>query len=90
MTGVLYGLNMGRPVAALPLPPEALAAASASGYDLQAYRFAAAPEQLRLPRVVRIGLVQHSIKLPTSAPFLDQRAVRRWGGLVAGAGAQRV
>lgn len=76
MTGVLYGLNMGRPVAALPLAPPALAAAAAGGYDLQAYRFQAAPEQLRPPRVVRIGLVQNSIKVPTTAPFLEQRAVR--------------
>lgn len=74
--GVLYGLNMGKPVAAVPLAPEALAAAEASGYDLQAYRFDAAPEQMRPPRVVRVGLVQNSIKLPTTAPFAEQRQVR--------------
>lgn len=77
--GVLYGLNMGKPVEALPLDPDAVAAADAGGYDLQAYRFHAAPEQLRPPRVVRVGLVQNSIKAPTSAPYVEQRQVRGGG-----------
>lgn len=33
--GVLYGLNCGKPVAAVPLPAELTSAAAASGYDLQ-------------------------------------------------------
>lgn len=73
---MLYGLNMGKPVAAVQLAPEALAAAEAGGYDLQAYRFTAAPEQLRPPRVVRVGLVQNSIQVPTTAPYAEQRQVR--------------
>lgn len=47
---------------------------------LQAYRFDAAPEQLRPPRIVRIGLVQNSIKAPTTAPYAEQRQVRRLEG----------
>lgn len=44
---------------------------------VQAYRFSAAEEQLRRPRVTRVGLVQNAIVLPTTAPFADQtRAIR--------------
>ena len=45
----------------------------------QAYRFDAAPEQLRPPRIVRIGLVQNGIKAPTTAPYAEQREVRGGG-----------
>ena len=77
---VLYGWNMGKAVEAVPLAPPLAAAAEQAGFDLQAYRFEAAPEQLRPPRIVRVGLVQNSIKLPTTAPFLEQRQVRGAGG----------
>lgn len=33
--GVLFGLNCGKPVAAVPLPAELSSAAAAGGYDLQ-------------------------------------------------------
>lgn len=45
----------------------------------QAYRFDAAPEQLRPPRIVRIGLVQNGIKAPTTALYAEQREVRGGG-----------
>ncbi|KAL4457924.1 hypothetical protein ABPG75_012789 [Micractinium tetrahymenae] len=70
---VLHGWNQGRPVAAVPLPEAATSAAAEGGYDLQAYRFEAAPEQLRPPRVVRVGLVQNACPAPTTAPFAEQR-----------------
>lgn len=41
----------------------------------QAYTFEAAAEQLRPPRVVRIGLIQHGMVAPTTAPFEEQRQV---------------
>lgn len=72
---VLYGWNCGKPVAAVPLAPELLKQAAAGGFDLQAYRFDASPEQLRAPRIVRIGLVQHGIVEPTTAPYAEQRQV---------------
>ena len=50
---VLYGCNMGSPVKPLALPHAVVAAAEAGGFDLQAYRFGAAPEQLRPPRITR-------------------------------------
>ncbi len=60
---------------------------------LQAYRFQAAAEQLRPPRVVRIGIIQHGMVAPTTAPIEEQRQVRslhseackRLGTIVPGA-----
>ena len=72
---VLNGCNLGKPVAALPLAPELVAAAEQASYDLQAYKFEAAAEQLRAPRIVRVALVQNSIKAPTTAPYIEQRQV---------------
>ncbi|KAJ0568763.1 putative beta-ureidopropionase [Helianthus annuus] len=40
---------------------------------LQAFKFNADKELLREPRIVRVGLIQNSIALPTTAPFLDQK-----------------
>ena len=39
----------------------------------QAFRFHADKESVREPRIVRVGLIQNSIALPTTAPFLDQK-----------------
>ncbi|PSC72774.1 beta-ureidopropionase [Micractinium conductrix] len=70
---VMNGWNLGAPVATLPLAAPATEAAQRGDVDLQGYRFEAAPEQLRAPRVVRVGLVQNSIQAPTTAPFMQQR-----------------
>lgn len=72
---MLHGFNQGKPVEALDLPPKLLDAAGAGGIDLQGYKFKAAVEELRAPRIVKIGLVQHSIVKPTTAPFAEQRQV---------------
>lgn len=50
----------------------ALDSASERDFELQGYVFEAAPEQLRPPRIVRVGLIQNKIVLPTDAPVLDQ------------------
>lgn len=57
----------------LELPKQAQQAAAEQGFDLQAYQFKATVEQLRPARIVRIGLIQHGIVKPTTAPFLEQR-----------------
>lgn len=66
-----------------PNPKESLAAAAAAArpFDFRGYAFAAAPEELRPPRMVRIGLVQNAVVAQTTAPFAEQRQVRRgaWG-----------
>uniref|UniRef100_A0A3Q3XBK5 Beta-ureidopropionase n=1 Tax=Mola mola TaxID=94237 RepID=A0A3Q3XBK5_MOLML len=56
----------------LDFPACAVDAASERDFELKAYRFEAAQEQLRPPRRIRVGLIQHRIVLPTDAPVLDQ------------------
>ena len=56
-------------------------------FDLKAFQFNAAPEQLRAPRVVRIGLLQNQIVLPTTAPYLDQAKARCQYEAIGGRGA---
>ncbi|XP_065830482.1 beta-ureidopropionase-like [Oscarella lobularis] len=67
---ILYG----KPVGTLELPEEAHRIAGESDFELAGYRFSAAPEQERSARIVRIGVVQNRIVLPTSAPVAEQRA----------------
>ncbi|XP_058244997.1 beta-ureidopropionase isoform X2 [Hemibagrus wyckioides] len=67
---ILYGNELRK----LTLPQTALDAALEKDFVLQGYVFEAAPEQLRAPRVVRVGLIQNKIILPTDAPVLDQLA----------------
>lgn len=65
---ILYG-NMPD---ALPIAEAAQQLASEHDFDVAAYRFNAAPEQMRPPRVVRVGVIQTQIVEPTDAPVLDQ------------------
>lgn len=60
------------PYRKLDLPARAVEAASERDFELKGYRFDAAQEQLRPPRNIRVGLIQHRIVLPTDAPILDQ------------------
>ncbi|XP_048506612.1 beta-ureidopropionase isoform X3 [Athalia rosae] len=41
--------------------------------EVQGWKFDASKEQLRPPRIIRVGLIQHSIVLPTTSPVKDQR-----------------
>ena len=56
----------------LSLPDAAVKKANAKDFELAGYRYSAAPEGSRKPRVVRIGLVQNKIVLPTTAPLAEQ------------------
>lgn len=67
---ILYG----REVPSLPIAEGAAALAEKNNFEIKAFQIDAAPEQLRKPRVVRIGAIQNSIVLPTTAPFADQYA----------------
>ena len=71
VTRTLYGLNAGRTVEELPLPPAAAKLAAAGDFDVQLHKFAAADEP-REPRIVRFGVTQNSIKAPTTAPVDEQ------------------
>lgn len=65
---ILYGKQTRN----LDLPRKALEAAAERNFELKGYAFGAAEEQQRCPRVVRVGLVQNRIPLPTSAPVAEQ------------------
>jgi len=81
---ILYGREIPR----LELPPAAMAAAEKGAFEVAAYRFTAATEHLTPPRVVRVGLVQNSLPLPTTAPVAEQRAAL-YGRVEAAAEAAR-
>lgn len=65
---ILYG----PPVNTLSIPEPAAALAQAHDFEIKAFAFPSQVEQLREPRVVRVGLIQNSIVLPTNAPIKDQ------------------
>lgn len=64
---VLYG----RKIKTLLLPPvtDKIKGLETKGWILNGI----VEEQIRSPRIVRVGLIQHSIVLPTSDPIQDQR-----------------
>uniref|UniRef100_A0A8C9DKC7 Beta-ureidopropionase n=1 Tax=Prolemur simus TaxID=1328070 RepID=A0A8C9DKC7_PROSS len=67
---ILYGKETRK----LDLPSSAFEAASREDFELQGYAFEAAEEQLRRPRIARVGLVQNRTPLPTDAPVAEQVA----------------
>lgn len=88
----LRQLLYGKPVEDIAVPPALAEQAKEAAFELKAFKFSAAREQLRAPRVVRIGLIQHSIAAPTTAPVLEQykaieAKVRR---MIDAAGAMKV
>ncbi|KAI9086101.1 hypothetical protein K1719_031934 [Acacia pycnantha] len=70
---IIHGLNCGKALKGIALPKSAAALSLENGFDLQAFSFNAEKELLRVPRIVKVGLIQNSIALPTTAPFLDQK-----------------
>ncbi|KAG6542092.1 hypothetical protein Mapa_016510 [Marchantia paleacea] len=69
---VLLGCNGGKPVQTLSLPALVTEGAKSQNFDVLAFSFSAAEEQLRKPRVVRIGLIQNATVLPTTYPYERQ------------------
>ena len=61
---ILYGAK----AQPLDLPESAKAIAKRLDFDLVGYKINAQKEELRHPRIVRIGAVQNAIKAPTTAP----------------------
>ncbi|KAL5658940.1 hypothetical protein ACJX0J_032103, partial [Zea mays] len=70
---LLLGLNCARPLEAISLPDATTTLAETHSFDLQAFRFSADKEFLRQSRVVRVGLIQNSIAVPTTCHFADQK-----------------
>ncbi|XP_034104607.1 beta-ureidopropionase [Drosophila albomicans] len=67
---ILYGVEKEQ---TLELPASSLTTAKENGFEIKGYRFTARPEELRKPRLVRVGAIQNSIALPTTAPIAEQR-----------------
>lgn len=67
---ILYGVEKDQ---TLELSADALATAKENGFEIKGYRFTARQEELRKPRIVRVGAIQNSIALPTTAPLEEQR-----------------
>jgi len=66
--------------------------ADANDFVIQSYKFDAIPEDLRKPRVVRIGAVQTSLVAPTTAPVSVQRdkIFEKTGKIIDAAAAENV
>jgi len=56
----------------LPISEDTAAYADTHDFELAAYKFHAASEQRRAPRVVRVGVIQNRIVTSTSAPVEEQ------------------
>lgn len=56
----------------LDLPPLTLDLAQEKEFDVAGYGFTAQKEDTRPPRVVRVGLIQNKIVLPTTASITEQ------------------
>ncbi|XP_037809267.1 beta-ureidopropionase [Lucilia sericata] len=67
---ILYGRSDDN---VLELPEEAKNIATENGFELKAYRFPAKQEQIRKPRLVKVGAIQNSIVLATTEPIDKQR-----------------
>lgn len=87
---VMYGGNV--PNTTADIPESVTNQANAEDFHLLSTSIGAGPEQLRPPRVTRIGLVQNKWPVSTSAPLLQQREAiqSRIGTLVEAAGATGV
>ncbi|XP_063769109.1 beta-ureidopropionase isoform X2 [Pseudophryne corroboree] len=70
--GEVWRVLYGRKLRSLDLPTCALDAASQGDFELKGHIFEAVTEQLRNPRLVRVGLIQNKIRLPTTSPVKEQ------------------
>lgn len=57
----------------LPISPKGQKLASENDFVIKAYKFEAIKEDLRKPRIVRIGAIQTSLAAPTTDPVGVQR-----------------
>ncbi|CAG2179314.1 unnamed protein product, partial [Oppiella nova] len=66
-------LLYGKELTELKIPSEALEISKKKSFEIKGYVFSAQSEQTRKRRVVRIGVIQNKIVLPTTAPVVEQR-----------------
>ncbi|XP_055387491.1 beta-ureidopropionase-like [Condylostylus longicornis] len=67
---ILYGYSNDK---SIDIPEKVKNLAEENDFEIKAYKFNALPEELRKPRIVRIGAIQNSICEPTSYPLETQR-----------------
>lgn len=82
----------GNPVEKLAVVPAAAEQAAAKNFEVQAYKIPCPAEQTRSARIVRVGLIQNQIVLPTDAPVLAQLEAlhARIGDIITAAAAMGV
>ena len=68
----VHRILLGQPSISLEVSRTAAGMAEDGDFDILGYQFPAPTEQIRPPRIVRIGLVQNSIVLDTTAPVVEQ------------------
>nr|CAD7456530.1 unnamed protein product [Timema tahoe] len=66
---ILYGKDIPK----LDINVETKRLAEEHDFEIQSYNFEANVEQLRAPRIVKIGLIQNQIVLPTTSPVKAQQ-----------------
>ncbi|XP_075216209.1 beta-ureidopropionase pyd3 [Lycorma delicatula] len=62
----------GKPTSCLEIPVEAVKLAEIN-FEVKTCKFEAKKEECRQPRLVRVGLIQNAIALPTTKPVEEQR-----------------
>ncbi|KAM8961155.1 beta-ureidopropionase [Pelodytes ibericus] len=68
----VWRLLYGKELRNLDLSDDAVRSAAQGNFELKGYVLEAAVEQLRRPRIVRVGLIQNKIQISTKEPVLDQ------------------
>lgn len=67
-------IHYGRPKhLEIPIKTSSEEFATENNFDIAAYNFPARKEETRTPRVVKVGVIQHSIVVSTDKPILEQR-----------------
>ncbi|XKL65148.1 hypothetical protein PGB90_005234 [Kerria lacca] len=66
---LLYGHNVKK----LKVLDEIETLSNVFNFELKSFRFSAEKEELRMPRIVRVGLIQNHIVLPTTESILRQK-----------------
>ena len=56
----------------IELPSKAVASASKNDFELKGFQFDALKETTRPAQIVRVGIIQNKIVVPTSEPIIKQ------------------
>jgi beta-ureidopropionase len=57
----------------IDIPESVVKMSQDENFEVQGYKFESKKEETRSARIVRVGIIQNKIVLPTSAPIVDQR-----------------